>query len=111
MGPVPNLMSRIVDAAGLLLRPWNSFFQQFTQAPPAAIDITVGASPFEYEAREPGLISISGGTVSSITFTRGGDTVTVTNQALIPVYLKDVIEVTYTVLPTMKFFPNYGNAP
>jgi hypothetical protein len=108
---VPNLKARMVDAAGLLQSPWNSFFQQFTQAPPAVIPITVGASPFEYQAKEPGLISISGGTVSAVTFTRGSVTVTVTGQILIPVYLNDVIEVTYSVLPTMKFFPNYGNVP
>lgn len=74
--------------------------------------IIVGSSPFEYLAEEPGNIFISGGTVSGITLTRGTDTITVApstaNPRLIPVAVADIVEVTYSVLPTMKFIPSYG---
>jgi len=108
---MPNLRSKVVNAAGLLLAPWNSFLQQFVQAPPAALPVVLTGSPFEYQAAEPGLLTITGGTVSAITYSRGGVTVTFTGMLFVPICLNDIVEITYSVAPTVYFFPNYGNKP
>jgi len=112
MQPFPSVLQDFVDQFKRLKNPWVQYLQQFTIAPPAFIDITVGISPFEYQSAEPGNIFISGGTVSGITLTRGTDTITVApNTAeprLIHVAVADIVEVTYSVLPTIKFIPSYG---
>ena len=90
---------------------WGQYLQQFTQEPPAFSTIS-GASPYSYEAKEPGNIFIEGGTISNITLTRGRLSVDLTGQKIIPVAIKDVVTITYSVAPTkITFSPIYGNAP
>lgn len=105
--PVPNLTSPLVDKLGKLLPPWNSWFQQFSQAAPAVANVIVGASPFSYTANANGSLIVSGGNVSLITLTRGTDTITIAtstaNTVIIPISIGDTVEVTYTVIPTMQF--------
>lgn len=105
---VPNLIAALVDKAGLCLNPWTTFFQQFSQAPSPIKDIDVAASPFVYQVKEPGSIIVSGGTVSLVQFTRGQDTITLQENILIPVCIGDIITTTYSVLPEIKFLPNYS---
>jgi len=107
MQPFPSVIQDFVDNLKKIKEPWVQYLQQFTIAPPAFIDITVGTSPFEYRAEEPGNVFITGGTISGITLTRGSDTITVTGS-LIPVAVADIVTVTWSVLPTMKFIPSYG---
>lgn len=102
---LPRLDARLVDQYGLALPPWTTFFQQFVQAPSAGIALVVGASPFSYTIKEPGLIAVVGGTVSAVSFIRGTINIDVLGQKLIPVYIKDIIKVTYTVKPVMNFLP------
>ncbi len=109
MIPVPNLSVSFLDRNGNLNSAWQSFFQQFTQAPPSATTVIVGASPFAYIAREPGKIAVVGGTVSAIAYIRGLVSINVTGQKLIPISVKDTLEVTYSVLPSFLFLPDYGN--
>lgn len=113
MVPFYSTIARFVDNAGLILQPWIQYLQQFTIAPPAFMSISVGISPFAYEAKEPGNLFISGGTVTSITLTRGSDTIIVApntaNPRMIPVAVADIVKVTYSVLPTIKFIPSYGS--
>lgn len=112
MVPFYSSIARFVNQSGILQQPWISFLQQFVIAPPAFMPIVVGTSPFAYQAKEPGNVFISGGTVSSITLTRGSDTIIVAsstvNPRLIPVAIDDTVTVTYSVLPTMKFISSYG---
>lgn len=108
MIPIPNLISPFVSKVGRLLSPWNQYLQQFTQAPPNIADVIVSASPFSYQAKEPGNVSITGGTVSAITLIRGLISIDVTGTKLIPVAINDTIRVVYSVLPTVKFLANYG---
>ncbi len=108
MLPLPNLMQSFVGAMGRIKPPWNFYLQQFTQAPPDILDLTVGASPFEYQAVEPGIVAVTGGTVSDIILTRGLTDIIVTGQILIPVSINDIVTITYSVLPTMQFLPSYG---
>lgn len=109
MQPLPSLQARIVDAAGKLLSPWNSYLQQFTQAPPRILTLIVTASPFSYIAKEPGYISVADGVVSAIVLTRGVVVIDVIGVKLIPVSISDTVTVTYTGLPTVKFIPIYGS--
>lgn len=112
MVPFYSTIAKFVDKAGNILQPWIAYLQQFTIAPPPFAAVIVGSSPFAYEAKEPGNLFISGGTVSSITLTRGPDTITVApstvNPRLIPVAVNDTVIVTYSVLPTIKFIASYG---
>lgn len=87
-----------------------SYLQQFTQAPPKFLPIIVDTSPFSYTAKEPGFVFVSGGTVSAITLMRGPDSLNVTGQKIIPVSINDIVETTYSVLPTLTFIPIYGAA-
>ena len=112
MQTLPNVLSVFVDKMGKIVQPWIGYLQQFTIPPPAFSDIDVDPSPFVYEATEPGFIYISGGTVSAITLTRGTDTLTIASDTsiprLVPVAIKDIVSVTYSVLPTMKYIESYG---
>lgn len=105
--PVINLQSPLVDGQGFIQDPWTAFFQQFTQAPSGAMSVIVTASPFSYTTKEPGFINVSGGIVSTVALIRGTVTIDVTGQKLIPVQIKDIIKVTFTVLPLIKFLPNF----
>lgn len=105
---VPNLIAPLVSRMGLCLQPWTAFFQQFSQPPSAMLTLTVGASPFAYQVLEPGNIFITGGSVSLVQLTRGSDTITLQAGVLIPVSIGDIITTTYTVLPTIRFLPNYA---
>lgn len=113
MVPFYSTVQRFVNQAGTIVQPWIAYLQQFTIAPPAFLDITVSGSPFAYEAKEPGNLFISGGTVSNISLTRGADTIIVApstaNPRMIPVAVNDTVTVTYTVIPTIKFIPSYGS--
>jgi hypothetical protein len=110
MQPFPSVIQNFVDTLQKIKEPWVQYLSQFTIAPPAFMDITVSASPFSYQAEEPGNIYISGGTVSGITLTRGADTITLSTvrPCLVPVAVADIVTVTYSVLPTIKFIPSYG---
>lgn len=106
--PVPDLGQPLVSPGGIIKEgPWTRFFQQFTQAPTAAMSLIVGASPFSYVAREPGLLAPIGGAITSLTLIRGTVLIDVTGLKLIPVSIKDTLKVVYTILPTIKFLPNY----
>lgn len=108
MMPLPSQVSSFVDQAGRIIRPWVQYLQQFTQAPPKIMDVTVTVSPFSYTAKEPGYLYIHGGTISAITLTRGIVTLIFTGNTAVPVAINDIVSITYTVLPTVKFVPSYG---
>lgn len=111
MQTFPNTLSRLTDSLGRVITPWIQYLQQFTQAPPKFVDITVDISPFSYTAKEPGYVVVSGGTVSAIHLLRGSDDLNLTGQKIIPVSINDAVVTTYSVLPTIIFIPIYGAAP
>lgn len=109
MVPLPNTLARFVGNVGTILQPWISFLQQFVQQPPNFVDLIVGASPFEYNAVEPGTVAITGGTVTGVLLTRGTNTIDLgASVKLVPVAIGDIVDVTYVILPTMQFIPSYG---
>lgn len=104
---VPNRNVPLVDNKGCLLPgAWTSFFQQFVQAPSAAVSLIVDISPFTYSCREPGLVAIVSGTISKILLIRGSFSIDITGSKIIPVSIKDIVQVTYSVLPVIQFLPN-----
>lgn len=109
MIPLPSSLAAVVREGGKITPPWQQYLQQFTQAPPNVLDITVGISPYSYQAKEPGNLAITGGTVSQITLTRGQVSIDVSGSILVPVSINDIVEVTYSVLPDIQFLPSYGN--
>lgn len=109
---VPNLTARIANKDGHCQDPWVSFFQQFSQSPSPILDIIVGLSPYAYTVKEPGSIYLANGTVTGITLIRGKHAplpLDTTSGILIPVCIGDIITVSYSVLPTISFLPNYSN--
>lgn len=112
MVPFYSTVAQFVDASGRILSPFLEYLQQFTIAPPSFIPVTVGTSPFSYEAKEPGHLFITGGTVTDISLIRGSDTITVfpntVNPRLVPVAVNDIVKTIWAIKPTMKFIPSYG---
>ncbi len=105
---LPNLNSQLVTADGRIKQPWNNFFQQFTQQPSGVMDIIVDISPFSYTTKEPGTLVISSGTISQVNLIRGNTTVDMGTSKNIVVMIGDIIEITYSVLPSIQFLPFYG---
>ena len=73
--------------------------------PSAETQVTVGASPFSYQAPKKGFLIISGGTVSLVQFTRIGTYSTGMVSGMFPVSLGDTMTVTYSGIPTITFVP------
>lgn len=104
---IPNMLSALVDKAGKILPPWNSFFQQFSNPPAPIMSPTVTASPFSYLVKQPGMVVLSGGTVSLVQLIRGKITISMGTTTAFPVEIQDTVKITYSVLPTLKFVPRY----
>lgn len=69
----------------------------------APSSITVTASPFAYTATYGGSVTVSAGTITSVTLTRASTVVwsSALTADVIPVRAGDVVTVTYTAAPTM----------
>lgn len=76
-----------------------------TPITPAAA-VTLTGSPFDYLATADGLVAVSAGVVSAISYGRNGTfTALGLTTGLVPVKLGDVVRITYTVAPTVSFIP------
>ena len=85
-----------------------SIYNAVTQGTPQLEEaLTVGASPFSYLAVIKGQVLISGGSVSAIEYSRNGTTFynTGATSGFFQMDFNDTIRVTYTVTPTMVYFP------
>lgn len=106
---VPSLLSKLTNQLGLVQKPWNSFFQQFSSPPSRIIDIDITASPMMYAAGEPGTLVITGGTLTNVTLIRGPDSANLGTVRQILLMIKDTAQITYSVAPTdIQFLPFYG---
>jgi hypothetical protein len=90
---------------------WRRWFHDTEVGTPPSNEVVikpVGASPFSYQAPSRGAVIISGGTVSSVTYSRTTGTNHATGQTsgMFPVSLGDVLIVTYASVPTMVFTPS-----
>lgn len=95
--PLPNMNSALVDKLGKIIPPWNSWFQQFTQNAPAAVDVST-TNPFTANAM--GTLIIQG--AATITLTRGTIVINLTGQVIIPISIGDTIS--WTGVPTLVQF-------
>jgi hypothetical protein len=77
--------------------------------PSVAYDITVGSSPFTYTNNNqgnPAIVTVRGGTVSSIQYKRGATSITLgITTGEIMLAQNDSVVVTYKATPTMEKFP------
>jgi hypothetical protein len=115
--PLPNINSPLAKVTvivngkplkgeAFIVWPWNSFLQQFVQAPPHVLPITLTGSPFSITPNGHGTLIIIGGTISDIILTRGTVDIDLTGQTIIPIRINDMVTVTYSVEPTLQFLPD-----
>lgn len=102
----------IIPGSNIAQKDWFLAFSNFYLAaveglPQTEVAIAAGASPFTYEAVIRGQILISGGTVSAIAFSRDGTTFYTTGQTsgFVQMDKGDFVRITYTVAPTIVYFP------
>lgn len=107
---LPNTADRLVDEQGRPTQVWWRFFNLLFSKPPAESTITVGASPFLTAFTSDGFVIVEGGTVSLIELLRGSSVLTTYNlgatSGQFVVKNGDAIQITYTVAPTVTFFPD-----
>lgn len=89
---------------GLFTRPWFLALQSLWQPQPE-FSVVPSGSPFAFHVNQPGQMLVKGGTVSDITIIRSSSTSTGLTSGFIPVGLGDDIVITYSVAPTLVFFP------
>ena len=103
---LPNLKVPMVRDTGAPVSPWTDFFSLLVANPSAFEPVTVGASPYDLEIIEPGTVSIVGGTVSAVTIERGSVVLaTGMTAGMFRVGSGDILQITYTVVPTVTFIP------
>ena len=120
--PLPNItapLARVeitvngkkIEGKAFLIPPWNSYFQQFVQQSPAALDITdlnvdYSSSLFDVTPNANGTIFVTGGTTVTLVLIRGNTSITLTSQSIIPIRIGDILRIGYITIPTIKFFPD-----
>lgn len=68
--------------------------------------IILGASPYTYRTQTQGTLSVIGGTMSDLSLTRAGMTISLaTSTPMIPLSPGDAVSITYTVAPALKLIP------
>lgn len=73
----------------------------------ASSAVALMGSPFDFSSiTDDGLLTVSGGTVSQISYGRRGTfTALGITSGLIPIRAGDVVRITYSVAPTVAFIP------
>ena len=88
---------------------WYRYFtQNEVGTPPSGeIAITANASPLSYTAPSKGFVIVSGGTVTSIMFSRTMNVFYLTGETagVFPMAQNDVLKVTFSAAPSMVFIP------
>lgn len=102
---IPTFEAPLVDLqTGRATRAWYLFLMGLFQPLPESSVVATG-SPFSYTTTQGGNLLVVGGTVSQITIKRDQVYVTGLTSGFIPVSNGDVVTITYTVAPTLVFFP------
>ena len=102
---VPNSNQPLVDKGGFITPVWQRFFGALLGSPAAISPVTVSASPTSFTASQRGVVGISGGTLTAVSLTRAGTTVTLGTSRSITVANGDTVTVSYSVAPTINFIP------
>jgi hypothetical protein len=94
---------------GSTSKVWYFFWKSLWSGTPPGPEskITIGSSPFTFQAPSRGFVIVQGGTVSTVQFNRSGQNWTYGMTAgPFPVSQSDLLTVTYTVIPSnMVFVP------
>jgi hypothetical protein len=110
--PMNRPQAPLVAQGGIASKDWyvwlyNVYLAVTEGLPQPEEAITLSASPFSYQAVIRGQAHISGGTVSAVEFSRDGTTwynAGIT-AGFVEMDARDQLRVTYSVLPTIVFFP------
>ena len=103
---VPKSNQQIVDPqTGIIRSNWWRFFQSISTSPQPEMAVVLGASPTTFTATSDSQVLITGGTVSSVTYTRKGTYNLGFTSGFFPMSIGDSITITYTVAPTVVYFP------
>lgn len=94
--PLPNMNAPLVNKLGKLIPPWNSWFQQFTQAAPAIVDFST-TNPLTANAN--GTVILTGAV--TVDLTRGATTINLNGERIIPVSVGDTVA--WTGAATVQF--------
>ena len=94
--PLPNMLAPLVDKAGKILSPWNSFFQQLVQPAPAVATVTL---PSPFTTNSNGTVILTGAV--TVDLIRGADTINLNGQRIIPIRIGD--SVAWTGPATVQF--------
>lgn len=90
-------MNRIAD---MILQPLSSAVASALQP------VAPTASPMAYTAKEGGSLSVQGGSVTLVSFQRGGVSLVLgLTGGLIPMAAGDKVTLTYLTPPTITFIP------
>lgn len=93
---------------GVLARGWYSFLSGLYsgQATGPVAAVTVGTSPYTYQAPVGGTLMVSGGTVTQISFSRDGANFFIlgVTAGAIPMSKGDLVKITYSVGPPIAQF-------
>lgn len=110
--PEVPISVRIGSGDPVIQKDWYLFlvniYNAVTQGAPQSEEaIPVGASPFTYQAVIRGQVLISGGSVSSIEFSRNGSTFYPAGitEGFVQMDRNDYVRVTYAVAPSIVYFP------
>jgi len=93
--------------SGQTAQAWYRFFTALYQGTPPANEktLTLGASPYAYQAPVKGFVILSGGSVSAVQFTRSVTTLTNQTSGIFPLNQGDTLTITYASLPSMTWVP------
>jgi hypothetical protein len=96
-----------LTAKGQTSQSWYRFFSGVYQGTPPANEskVTLGASPYAYQAPAKGFVILSGGSVSAVQFTRSVTTLTGQTSGIFPLNQGDVLTITYASLPVAVWVP------
>ena len=86
---------------------WYRYFQamDYGRAPSPEFPVPLTGSPFSYTAPRAGMIIVSGGTVSAISFTRTATYSLGVTAGMFDLNRDDILTITYTGAPTVTFVP------
>lgn len=104
---LPNRDAPAVDPkSGMLETAWYNFMAFMSSLTATALEsVSVGSSPYTFEASKIGHLHVAAGTVSSVVLQRGGVTLSCPTSGFVPVVAGDAVAVTYTAAPTLTFIP------
>ena len=93
--------------SGQTAQSWYRFFSGVFQGTPPANEskLSVGASPYAYQAPVKGFVILSGGSVSAVQFTRSVTTLTNQTSGIFPLNQGDTLTITYASLPVAVWVP------